>query len=273
MNLESIPKYFSPKSPKLSDESPATRTDSLSITDVMAAIGMCHQEGGIGLDLFLAKIGVSSPDKAIEGLIGIANGLAGRCKPISELDGDTKSKLLQVLATFAYQDYARSAASIKPCPNCTDGFIDSEVFTTKSHIPWAARECAHKTLEWGGMVTPKEYEVDRRIREVVRVLCPTCSGKSVVSNSCRCKGRGQVVDEVATKANAGLPVYKECPKCKGNGYRKMPSENVRRAVCLQLMEVSQPSWSRHYKPFYEAIVGECFKEESKASAALHKITR
>ncbi|KGA31136.1 antitermination protein Q [Pectobacterium odoriferum] len=269
MNLESIPKYFSPKSPKLSDESPATRTDSLSITDVMAAIGMTHQEGGIGLDLFLAKIGVSSPDKAIEGLIGIANGLAGRCKPIAELDGNNKSKLLQVLATFAYQDYTRSAASVKPCPDCADGFIDAEVFTTKSVFgahPGAVSEI--KRLD-----DQLDSNVGVRKREVSRVQCPTCQGRSVVSNSCRCKGRGQVVDEVATKANGGLPVYKECPKCKGSGYRKMPSENVRRAVCLQVMEVSQPSWSRHYKPLYEAIVGECFKEESKASSALHKITR
>lgn len=271
MNLESIPKYFSPKSPKLSDESPATRTDSLSITDVMAAIGMTHQEGSIGLDLFLAKIGVSSPDKAIEGLMGIANGLAGRCKPISELDGDTKSELLQVLATFAYQDYARSAASVKPCPDCTDGFIDSEVFSTK----WS-KPAGLDIPDWAkGMraIKPDEWYLSRKVKEVVRVQCPTCGGKAVVSNSCRCKGRGQVVDEVATKANGGLPVYKECPKCKGNGYRKMPSENVRRAVCLQVMDIPETSWRRHYKPLYEVIVGECFKEESKASAALNKITR
>lgn len=274
MNLESIPKYFSPKSPKLSDESPATRTDSLSITDVMAAIGMTHQEGGIGLDLFLAKIGVSSPDKAIEGLIGIASGLAGRCKPISELDGDTKSKLLQVLATFAYQDYARSAASVKPCPDCTDGFIDTEVFTMKSHMPQREKEFVKMSVYMGAKdFIPSAYEVHRNVREVVRVQCPTCGGKAVVSNSCRCKGRGKVVDEIATKANGGLPVYKECQKCKGSGYRKMPSENVRRAVCLQVMDIPETSWRRHYKPFYEAIVGACFKEESKASAALHKITR
>lgn len=273
MNLESIPKYFSPKSPKLSDESPATRTDSLSTTDVMAAIGMTHQKGSIGLDLFLAKIGVSSPDKAIEGLVGIANGLAGRRRPISELDEDTKSKLLQVLATFAYQDYARSAASVKPCPDCTDGFIDTEVFTKKSHMPIAAREIISMSKALEVKVIPKEFEVERRVREVVRVQCPTCQGRSVVSNSCRCKGRGRVVDEAATKANGGLPVYKECPKCKGNGYHKMPSESVRRAVCLQVMDIPETSWRRHYKPFYEAIVGECFKEESKASAALHKITR
>jgi hypothetical protein len=269
VNLESIPKYFSPKSPKLSDESPATASDSLGISDVMAAIGMTHQTGGIGLDLFLAKIGVSSPDKAIKGLIGIASGLAGRCKPIYELDEDSKTELLQVLATFAYQDYARSAASVKPCPDCTDGFIDAEVFTTKSVFG------AHP----GAVVEIKRLDdrldsnVGVRKREVVRVQCPTCQGRSVVSNSCRCKGRGKVVDEVATKANGGLPVYKECPKCKGNGYRKMPSENVRRAVCLRVMDIPETSWRRHYKPFYEDIVGECFKEESKASSALHKITR
>ncbi|QHQ14559.1 antitermination protein [Pectobacterium parmentieri] len=269
MNVESIPKYFSPKSPNLSDESPATASDSLSITDVMAAIGMAQAAGGIGFDLFLAKIGVSSPDKAIEGLIGIARSLTGRCKPISELNEDTKSELLQLLATFAYQDYSRSAASVKECPDCTDGFIDAEVFTTKSVFG------AHP----GAVVEIKRLDdrldsnISVRKREIARVQCPTCLGRSVVSSSCRCKGRGKVLDEEATKANGGLPIHKECPKCKGNGYRKMPSENVRRAVCLHVMDIPETSWRRHYKPFYETIVGECFKEESKASAALHKITR
>ncbi|MEI7410075.1 antitermination protein [Pectobacterium aroidearum] len=271
MNLESIPKYFSPKSPKLSDDSPATASESLSITDVMAAIGMCHQSGGIGLDLFLAKIGVSSPDKAIEGLIGIARSLAGRCKPISELDDDTKSELLQVLATFAYQDYARSAASVKPCPDCTDGFIDAEVFTTKWSKP-AGLEIPQWAKDMRA-IKPDEWYQHRQIKEVNRVLCPTCRGKTVISNSCRCNGRGRVLDEEATKASGGLPIHKDCPKCKGSGYRKMPSENIRRAVCLQVMDIPETSWRRHYKPFYESIVGECFKEESRASAALHKITR
>lgn len=39
MKLESLPKFYSPKSPKLNDETPATGGTSLTITDVMAAQG------------------------------------------------------------------------------------------------------------------------------------------------------------------------------------------------------------------------------------------
>ncbi len=40
MKLEDLPKYYSPKSPGLTDASASTSKDTLSITDVMAAQGM-----------------------------------------------------------------------------------------------------------------------------------------------------------------------------------------------------------------------------------------
>ncbi len=42
MKLEDLPKYYSPKSPCLTDASASTSKDALSITDVMAAQGMTH---------------------------------------------------------------------------------------------------------------------------------------------------------------------------------------------------------------------------------------
>ena len=42
MNLESIAKYFAPKSPMFSDSSRATATDCLTGTDVMAALGLVN---------------------------------------------------------------------------------------------------------------------------------------------------------------------------------------------------------------------------------------
>ncbi|MCV5231293.1 antitermination protein, partial [Escherichia coli] len=56
MNLEALPKYYSPKSPKLSDDAPATGTSCLTITDVMAAQGMVQSKAPLGLALFLAKV-------------------------------------------------------------------------------------------------------------------------------------------------------------------------------------------------------------------------
>ena len=44
MKLEDLPKYYSPKSPGLTDASASTSKDALSITDVMAAPG--HDKSG-----------------------------------------------------------------------------------------------------------------------------------------------------------------------------------------------------------------------------------
>ncbi|EEZ1371066.1 antitermination protein, partial [Escherichia coli] len=69
MNLEALPKYYSPKSPKLSDDAPATGSGGLTITDVMAAQGMVQSKAPLGFALFLAKVGVQDPQFAIEGLL------------------------------------------------------------------------------------------------------------------------------------------------------------------------------------------------------------
>jgi len=274
VRLESIPKYFSPKSPKLSDQSPATATESLSISEVMAAIGMTHQAAGVGLDLYLAKVGISSPDKAVEGLFDIAQRLAGRSKAISQLDEDIKLKLLQVLATFAYQDYSRSAASVRKCDSCGgSGFTDAEVFTTKVHTPFSAADIIKATKSWGFEVIPAEYEVRREVRECVRLLCCECKGKGVVSNSCRCHGKGVVVDKEKTEANGGIPVFKECPRCAGKGYARLPAENVRRAICSVVMALPETTWRRSYKPFYEELVTECHKQEASADIVIAKVTK
>lgn len=55
MNLEALPKYYSPKSPKLSDDAPATGSGGLTITDVMAAQGMVQSKAPLGFALFTAK--------------------------------------------------------------------------------------------------------------------------------------------------------------------------------------------------------------------------
>nr|ELH5110239.1 antitermination protein [Escherichia coli O174] len=72
MNLEALPKYYSPKSPKLNDDAPATGSGGLTITDVMAAQGMVQSKAPLGFALFLAKVGVQDPQFAIEGLLNYA---------------------------------------------------------------------------------------------------------------------------------------------------------------------------------------------------------
>ncbi|EAA1749101.1 TPA: antitermination protein, partial [Escherichia coli] len=48
MKLEDLPKYYSPKSPGLTDASASTSKDALSITDVMAAQGMTQNRAEMG---------------------------------------------------------------------------------------------------------------------------------------------------------------------------------------------------------------------------------
>lgn len=271
MRLEAIGKYFAPKSPHITDSPRATASDSLSISEVMAALGLADLKSGIGLDLYLAKIGISAPDKAVEGLYEIAQRLAGQCRAISELEEDVKQRVLQILATFAYQDYSRSAASVRQCECCSgQGFIEAEVFTMKVTYPWG------KAPNWAKMsraVCVGDWEHRSQRREVVRAVCKSCGGKKVISNSCRCHGKGVVVDKEKTEQQGGVPAFKTCSRCTGRGYARIPSETVRKAISLDILEISQPSWSRHYKAFYELLITECHKEESLADLMLSNVTK
>ncbi|EIR4834288.1 antitermination protein, partial [Escherichia coli] len=55
MRLESVAKFHSPKSPMMSDSPRATASDSLSGTDVMAAMGMAQSQAGFGMAAFCGK--------------------------------------------------------------------------------------------------------------------------------------------------------------------------------------------------------------------------
>lgn len=272
MRLESIPKLFAAKSSTISDSPRATATDSLTGTDLMAAIGLADLKSGFGLDLFLAKMGISSPDRAVESLVKYAFTQTSKHKAIEQLDDDIKQAVVQLLANFAYQDYARSAASTRECDCCHgEGFIDAEVFTTKTHTPWVAKDIVKTTLEWGFKITPSDYEVRRELREVVRVLCPSCKGKKVLSNACRCNGRGEVLDKVETDRQ-GLPVYKTCCKCSGLGYSRLKFSAVIDATRAIIPALGKTTAYDHYRPFYDVLVSQCHKEEAYADTMLSKVT-
>ena len=273
MNLENSIKFFAPKSPQLSDSPPATASDSLTITDVMASFGLTEALARFGFELFLSKHGITSNDRAVEMLTDYGMKESARYRAIAELEDDIKRDLVQLLATFAYQDYSRSAASTRPCPCCSGtGFIEVERFTTKTHTPLVAQDVMRKAISWGAKgVIPSQYEKRREVRETVKVLCKSCNGKKVISNACRCHGKGKVLDEEQS-AVQGVPVMKECPKCKGRGYARLPAETVRKAIGYALMTITQPTWSRSFKPFYELLIIQCHVEESVADQMLQQVT-
>ncbi|KXQ16729.1 hypothetical protein AUP91_12810 [Escherichia coli] len=135
----------------------------------------------------------------------MVSSLSGKYRGVAKLEGNTKAKVLQVLATFAYADYCRSAAT--PGARCRD-----------------------------------------------------------------CHGTGRAVDIAKTEL-WGRVVEKECGRCKGVGYSRMPASAAYRAVTMLIPNLTQPTWSRTVKPLYDALVVQCHKEESIADNILNAVTR
>ncbi|WP_413730821.1 antitermination protein [Sodalis sp. RH22] len=271
MRLEAAVKHFSPKTTTISDSPRATASDALTGTDIMAALGFAESKAGFGMALFLGKNDVSDLDKvrAVRNLFQYALSQVGKYKAISRLENDVMTNVAQTLARYAYADYARSAASTKPCPDCTDGFIDAEVFTTKITTPrgpapvWASNSRNARPSDWDHI---------RQVREQVRVLCPTCNGKAVVSNSCRCHGRGVVVDKEKSES-VGMPIMKTCSKCQGRGYSRLPASEAWEALCVFIPDMPETTWRRNFKPLYEALITKCHAEESSADSIFNAVTR
>jgi hypothetical protein len=63
MDLDNVVKFFAPKGMHISDSVRATASEQLTVTDVMAALGMTQADAGIGLAMYLGKAGVSNRTK------------------------------------------------------------------------------------------------------------------------------------------------------------------------------------------------------------------
>ncbi|MFQ6282006.1 antitermination protein [Yersinia enterocolitica] len=268
MRLESITKHFFAKSTMISDSPRATASDSLTGTDIMAALGLADLKSGFGLELFLAKQGISNPNRAVESLTQYALKESVKYKAISKLDKNIKQNVVQTLARYAFADYARSAASFRECECCKGkGFIEADVFTMKSHYTMQLPQFAK---DFGQ--SPSDFEVKRKVEETVRLLCKPCGGKGVVSNSCRCNGKGTVVDKEKSEQQ-GIPVYKTCGKCSGRGYSRLPSSEACAALEEFVGEIPETTWRRNFKPMYESLISKCHAEEGLADTQLHAVTR
>jgi DnaJ-class molecular chaperone len=254
MSLESAVKYFFPKSTQISDSPRETASEALTGTDQMAAMGMVQSMAPMGFSAFLGKVGVSNNDsrRAVTLLTEYALQTCDKVAALRKLDTDIKPAVMQTLATYAYQDYCRSAASLKQCDCCAgEGFIAAEVVTMKSMLSGGA---------------------NRQVREQVSVLCKPCNGKGVVSAACRdCSGRGRAVDRKKTEEQ-GLPVMGDCKQCGGRGYERIPSTEAYRAVCKLTDSISQATWEKSGKGFYDQLLGKVEIEESWANSVLSKVT-
>lgn len=275
MRLESIPKYFAPKSPTFSDSPRATASDSLTGTDLMAAVGMCQAQAELGMSAFLGKMGVSDADKVKAVLLLAEKGMADsiRVAPLRKLQAEARGGVVLALSVFAFLDYSRSAASVVACDCCSGtGFIEAEVFTNKVHTPFPAKEIVKASVKCGVKgFKPSEYEVRREFREVVRVKCKNCDGKGRVSTACRdCSGRGTAVDKKETEKQ-GVPVRGTCKRCSGRGYERIPASRAFEAIQQVTADISPATWDKTVKPFYDGLIRTLESEESHAELALQRV--
>ncbi|MGH0045343.1 antitermination protein [Enterobacter cloacae] len=277
MNLENTVKYHFAKSTLISGSPRATGSDLLTGTDVMTAMGMTQERAAMGYSAFLGKMGISYNDRAraIELLAQYALTKCDRVAALRKLEAEIKPLVMLQLAAFAFEDYSRSAASLKQCDGCNgEGFIDAEVFSMKSHTPAKEKRFVKMSLNMGAEdIRPSEYEVRREVREVARVLCPQCKGKKVVSCACKdCHGRGKAVNQVLTEQQ-GVPVLADCKRCNGRGYERIPSTEAYAAVCQITDAISLDTWKKSVKPFYDQLITKFDIEEAWADAQLKQITK
>ena len=134
MDLDNVVKFFAPKGMHISDSVRATASEQLTVTDVMAALGMTKADAGIGLAMYLGKAGVSKQDR--EASINWLAEYAKQSAPfaVRRLAGKKFPLCMLIMAKFAYNDYASSAADLSDCPKCNGkGLIEKVGTVTKSH--------------------------------------------------------------------------------------------------------------------------------------------
>ena len=101
--------------------------------------------------------------------------------------------------------------------------------------------------------------------------CVACGGKGAINARCRCGGSGQVLDRKATKER-GAPVYKTCERCSGNGFSTAPSTDAYKAILTLIPDLHARTWTRNWKPFCDALVDICWKEERHADKEFQQAT-
>lgn len=270
MKLESSLKHFSPQGMHISDSVKGTSPDRLTGADVMAAIGTTSTRARFGLAAFLGKAGVSKSDKqlVVQALARFAMEVAS--KNVRKAAGGQFGNCMLLLAQFAFAEYSRSAASTATCHSCNGtGRTTRAQVTRKVSYPWG------KAPYWASRsraVRPSDWEKWTEVTEIVPATCEACSGKGVLSARCRCGGKGEVLDRKATKER-GVPIFKTCERCSGEGFSTVSSATVHRAIQKYLPDLHQSSWSRNWKPFFEMLVDMLHREERHASAEFEKTTR
>ena len=258
MKLESALKQFHPKSPTFSDSSNSTAPDRLKGMDSAAAMGMASQKAAFGMHAFFGKNDVSIEDKitTVKALTQYAMKPAPRL--VAKAAGNRLAQCMTILATMAFEDYARSAGSVCQCQDCGGKGL---IYRRKD------------VVKHPGIINMEgKLIVEPIVRnELVDELCVTCNGKGQLTHRCRCKGRGKVFDEEQSELQGAL-VFRDCPKCSGRGYKRVPSSVAYQAIKYLVPDLNERTWRRNWKPFYDGLAAKCYVEESQAESLFGRIT-
>ncbi|EJQ9714940.1 antitermination protein, partial [Escherichia coli] len=120
---------------------------------------------------------------------------------------------------------------------------------------------------------PSYWEEWKKVREVVKVACPECGGKGEVSTACKdCRGRGVAIHREES-VKRGMPVIRDCQRCGGRGYERLPSTEAFNAICNVTDAISLDTWKKTVKRFYDTLVVQFDIEEAWAEQQLKKVTR
>ncbi len=259
MKLELALKQFHPKSPMFSDSSHSTSPDRLKGMDSAAAMGMVSQRAAFGMHAFFGKNDVSIEDKfrTVEALTQHA--LRVVPKLVAKAAGNRVAQCMKILAAMAFEDYARSAGSVRQCQDCGGKGL---IYHQKEVVKYPGIT----NMEGTAIVEPIVSN------ELVGELCKTCNGKGQLTYRCRCKGRGKVYDEEQSELQ-GAPVFKDCPKCSGRGYKRVPSSVAYQVIKHLVPDLNERTWRRNWKPFYDDLAAKCYVEESQAEQLFSHVTK
>lgn len=119
-------------------------------------------------------------------------------------------------------------------------------------------------------VRPSDWEKWTEVTAITSVKCEACDGKGNIN--ARCRGSGEVLDRKATKEQ-GVPVFKACERCSGNGFTSVPSTAAHKAILGLVPDLHVRTWTRNWKPFLEELVDICWKGEQMADKELRKATK
>lgn len=94
------------------------------------------------------------------------------------------------------------------------------------------------------------------------VLEEYCRTADTPGAKCLCGGKGSLRDLKQSK-KTGSPVYKQCARCKGTGLRPLTHARCHQAI-LKHFSISQSTYSRYWRPFYDDLIAWCYRQESNA---------